>query len=309
MKRAARAHRAWIKLHYNSLALSAAAAFQPLWNRAKAQTRMSSFPTSIPTSTPAVIEVRDLRKAFKHVEAVRGISFDVHRGTTTALLGGNGAGKTTTLSMLLGVLTPTAGSIRILGENMLRHPYRVLPRINFTSPYVDLPKRLTVAENLRVYARLYGVARPQARVDELAEELDLSDLTSRPYGDLSAGQRTRVSLAKALLNRPEVLLLDEPTASLDPDVGDRVRTLLEQYQKRSGCTMLLATHNMGEVERMCTEVIMLRAGLVVDQGSPLSLLERYGRGNMDDVFLDIARERVNPNRGTSPDSHSEGIAS
>jgi ABC-2 type transport system ATP-binding protein len=270
---------------------------------------MSSFPTSITAPTSAVIEVRDLCKAFKHVEAVRGISFDVHRGTTTALLGGNGAGKTTTLSMLLGVLTPTAGSIRILGENMLRHPYRVLPRINFTSPYVDLPKRLTVAENLRVYARLYGVARPQARVDELAAELDLGDLTARPYGDLSAGQRTRVSLAKALLNRPEVLLLDEPTASLDPDVGDRVRTLLEQYQKQSGCTMLLATHNMGEVERMCTEVIMLRAGLVVDQGSPLSLLERYGRGNMDDVFLDIARERVNPNRGTSPDSQSEGIAS
>jgi ABC-2 type transport system ATP-binding protein len=278
-------------------------------NRAKAQTRMSSSPTSIAAPASAVIEVRDLRKAFKHVEAVRGISFDVHRGTTTALLGGNGAGKTTTLSMLLGVLTPTAGSIRILGENMLRHQYRVLPRINFTSPYVDLPKRLTVAENLRVYARLYGVARPQARVDELAAELDLNDLTSRPYGDLSAGQRTRVSLAKALLNRPEVLLLDEPTASLDPDVGDRVRTLLEQYQKRSGCTMLLATHNMGEVERMCTEVIMLRAGLVVDQGSPLSLLERYGRGSMDDVFLDIARERVNPNHGSSPDSHSEGIAS
>jgi ABC-2 type transport system ATP-binding protein len=240
---------------------------------------------------------------------VRGISFDVRQGTTTALLGGNGAGKTTTLSMLLGVLTPTAGTISILGENMLRHPYRVLPRINFTSPYVDLPKRLTVAENLRVYARLYGVERPQARVDELADELDLHELTSRPYGDLSAGQRTRVSLAKALLNRPEVLLLDEPTASLDPDVGDRVRTLLEQYQKRSGCTMLLATHNMGEVERMCNEVIMLRAGLVVDQGSPRSLLERYGRGNMDDVFLDIARERVNPEYSPGVDRERGGIAS
>jgi ABC-2 type transport system ATP-binding protein len=266
-----------------------------------------STPPSI--SSSAVIEVRELRKSFKHVEAVRGISFDVRQGTTTALLGGNGAGKTTTLSMLLGVLTPTAGTISILGENMLRHPYRVLPRINFTSPYVDLPKRLTVAENLRVYARLYGVERPQARVDELADELDLHELTSRPYGDLSAGQRTRVSLAKALLNRPEVLLLDEPTASLDPDVGDRVRTLLEQYQKRSGCTMLLATHNMGEVERMCNEVIMLRAGLVVDQGSPRSLLERYGRGNMDDVFLDIARERVNPEYSPGVDRERGGIAS
>jgi ABC-2 type transport system ATP-binding protein len=266
---------------------------------------MSSFPAH----SSAVIEVRDLRKAFKHVNAVRGISFDVHRGTTTALLGGNGAGKTTTLSMLLGVLTPTAGSVRILGENMLRTPYRVLPRINFTSPYVDLPKRLTVAENLRVYARLYGVTPPQARVNELAAELDLSDLLTRPYGDLSAGQRTRVSLAKALLNRPEVLLLDEPTASLDPDVGDRMRTFLEQYQKRSGCTMLLATHNMGEVERMCNEVIMLRAGLVVDQGSPQSLLARYGRENMDDVFLDIARERVNPDHGAAAEGHGEGIVS
>jgi ABC-2 type transport system ATP-binding protein len=264
---------------------------------------MSSFPAN----TAAVIQVRELVKTFKHVNAVRGISFDVHRGTTTALLGGNGAGKTTTISMLLGVLTPTAGSIRILGENMLRHPYRVLPRINFTSPYVDLPKRLTVGENLRVYARLYGVARPQARVEALAGELDLSDLLGRPYGDLSAGQRTRVSLAKALLNGPEVLLLDEPTASLDPDVGDRMRTLLEQYQKRSGCTMLLATHNMGEVERMCNEVIMLRAGLVVDQGSPQSLLERYGRETMDDVFLDIARDRVGPDHDDRTDRHGAEI--
>ena len=263
----------------------------------------------LPAQTSAVIEVRDLHKSFKHVDAVRGISFDVHRGTTTALLGGNGAGKTTTLSMLLGVLSPTAGSIRILGENMLRYPYRVLPRINFTSPYVDLPKRLTVSENLRVYARLYGVTPPQARVDELAAELDLSDLLGWPYGDLSAGQRTRVSLAKALLNRPEVLMLDEPTASLDPDVGDRMRTLLEQYQKRSGCTMLLATHNMAEVERMCNEVIMLRAGLVVDQGSPQSLLARYGRENMDDVFLDIARQRVHPEHSGGADGHGEGMRS
>ena len=250
---------------------------------------MPAIPT--PLSTP-VIEVRSLRKAYLQVDAVRGISFDVARGATTALLGGNGAGKTTTLSMLLGVLTPTSGAIRILGEDMLRHRYRVLPRINFTSPYVDLPKRLTVSENLRVYARLYGVKSPALRVDELAEELDLTALLKRPFGNLSAGQRTRVSLAKALLNRPEVLLLDEPTASLDPDVGDRVRTLLEDYQRHSGCTMLLASHNMGEVERMCDQVIMLRAGLIVDRGSPAALRERYGRGNMDEVFLDIARERA-----------------
>jgi ABC-2 type transport system ATP-binding protein len=249
------------------------------------------MPATLTPLSATVIEVRDLRKSYLQVDAVRGISFDVNRGATTALLGGNGAGKTTTLSMLLGVLTPTSGAIRILGEDMLRHRYRVLPRINFTSPYVDLPKRLTVSENLRVYARLYGVQAPARRVDELAQELELTALLKRPFGNLSAGQRTRVSLAKALLNRPEVLLLDEPTASLDPDVGDRVRTLLEDYQRRSGCTMLLASHNMGEVERMCSEVIMLRAGLIVDQGSPAALRERYGRGNMDEVFLDIARER------------------
>jgi len=237
---------------------------------------------------PAIV-VRDLRKRYAQVEAVRGISFTVQRGTTTALLGGNGAGKTTTLSMLLGVLTPTAGSIQVLGEDMTRHRYRVLPRLNFTSPYVDLPKRLTVRENLRVFADLYGLRRPDERLAELAEEFDLHGLMKRPYGELSAGQRTRVSLAKALLNRPEVLLLDEPTASLDPDVGDRMRSYLEQYQRASGCTLLLASHNMGEVERMCREVIMLRAGVVVDRGSPRALVERYGRESMEEVFLDVAR--------------------
>jgi ABC-2 type transport system ATP-binding protein len=237
------------------------------------------------------IAVRDLRKTYDTVEAVRGISFTVRAGTTTALLGGNGAGKTTTLSMLLGVLTPTAGQITVLGEDMLRHRHRVLPRINFTSPYVDLPKRLTVRENLRVFADLYGVRRASARVAAVAEECDLVELLARPYGGLSAGQRTRVSLAKALLNEPDVLLLDEPTASLDPDIGDRMRTYLEQYQRRTGCTMLLASHNMGEVERMCDDVIMLRAGLVVDQGSPQALLARYGRADMEQVFLDVARGR------------------
>ena len=193
--------------------------------------------------------------------------------------------------MLLGVLTPTAGSISVLGCDILRHRYRVLPRMNFTSPYVDLPRRLTVGENLRVFADLYGLRSPKTRIAELAGEFDLADLLARPYGNLSAGQRTRVSLAKALLNRPEVLLLDEPTASLDPDIGDRMRTYLENYQRESRCTMLLASHNMGEVERMCDDVIMLREGLVVDQGSPQDLIERYGRENMDEVFLDVARGR------------------
>ncbi len=239
--------------------------------------------------TGVAIAVRDLRKRFASVEAVRGVTFDVREGTTTALLGGNGAGKTTTLSMLLGVLLPTSGAITVLGCDMLRDRHRVLPRMNFTSPYVDLPKRLTVRENLRVFADLYGVERASMRIGELTAELDLADLLNRPYSELSAGQRTRVSLAKALLNRPAVLLLDEPTASLDPDIGDRMRSHLENYQRMSGCTMLLASHNMSEVERMCDDVMMLRAGAVVDHGSPARLIERYGRDTMEEVFLDIAR--------------------
>lgn len=248
--------------------------------------------------------MRGLVKRYARVEAVAGISFDVVAGTTTALLGGNGAGKTTTLSMLLGVLLPTGGSIEVLGCDMLRERHRVLPRLNFTSPYVDLPKRLTVRENLAVFADLYGVARPSLRIDELASEFDLASILRRPYGELSAGQRTRVSLAKALLNRPELLLLDEPTASLDPDAGDRMRSYLERYQKASGCTMLLASHNMGEVERMCSDVLMLRAGRIVDQGSPAELILRYGRDSMEEVFLDIARGNVDE---AAPGLHAEGM--
>src|SRR5512144_1807162 len=242
-------------------------------------------------SADSAIVVADLSKAYGAVEAVKGISFAVRRGTTTALLGGNGAGKTTTLSMLLGVLTPTSGRVTVLGADMPAARHRVLPRMNFTSPYVDLPKRLTVRQNLAVFADLYGVRHLRERIAAVAADCDLVELLSRPYGSLSAGQRTRVSLAKAVLNEPDVLLLDEPTASLDPDIGDRMRTYLERYQHRTGCTMLLASHHMGEVERMCDDVIMLRAGVVVDQGSPRELLARYGRQNMDEVFLDVARGR------------------
>ena len=244
------------------------------------------------TVPDSAIIVANLAKSYGAVDAVKGISFAVRRGTTTALLGGNGAGKTTTLSMLLGLLTPTAGRVTVLGEDMPSGRHRVLPRMNFTSPYVDLPKRLTVRENLAVFADLYGLHRPRERIAAIAEDCDLVDLLPRPYGTLSAGQRTRVSLAKAVLNEPDVLLLDEPTASLDPDIGDRMRTYLERYQHRTGCTMLLASHHMGEVERLCDDVIMLRAGVVVDQGSPQELLERYGRENMEEVFLDIARGRI-----------------
>jgi ABC-2 type transport system ATP-binding protein len=237
----------------------------------------------------AAIEVENLSKNYGPVRAVDDISFQVARGSTCALLGGNGAGKTTTLAMLLGLLLPTSGRIRILGEDMLRHRYRVLPRMNFSSPYVDLPQRLTVAENLTVYARLYGIRRPAVRLARLGERLDIAQFFKRPYRSLSAGQKTRVALAKALLNDPDVLLLDEPTASLDPDTADRIRGILKQYQKQSGATLLLASHNMTEVERLCDRVLMLRAGRLVDSGSPRQLLNRYGRETMEEVFLAIAR--------------------
>lgn len=238
-----------------------------------------------------VILVDRVSKRFGEVLAVDDISFDVAAGSTTALLGGNGAGKTTTLAMLLGLLLPTHGRLSIFGEDMLKHRYRVLPRMNFSSPYVDLPRRLTVGENLRVYGLLYGLRDVGARIQRLAGELDLATLLKRPYGELSAGQKTRVTLAKALLNDPVLILLDEPTASLDPDTADYVRGYLERYRDRTGATILLASHNMTEVERMCDEVLMLRAGRLVDRGTPTQLLERYGRQNMEEVFIDIARER------------------
>ena len=239
----------------------------------------------------AIVMTR-VTKRFEAVLAVDDLTVEIHRGSTTALLGGNGAGKTTTLAMLLGLLLPTSGAITVLGEDMLRHRHRVLPRMNFSSPYVDLPRRLTVRENLRVYALLYDVRAFPSLLRRLAEELELGPLLKRPYGVLSAGQKTRVTLAKALLNAPELLLLDEPTASLDPDTADYVRGYLTQYQARTHASVVLASHNMTEVERMCDDVLMLRAGRLVDRGPPDALLARYGRQNMEEVFIDIARSRV-----------------
>ncbi|NYZ13445.1 ABC transporter ATP-binding protein [Azospirillum sp. RWY-5-1] len=241
--------------------------------------------------TEDAIKAVRLTKRFGAVTAVDAIDFAVPRGSVTGLLGGNGAGKTTTISMLLGLLLPTEGSIRVLGVDMARNRHAVLPRMNFSSPYVELPHRLTVKENLVVYAHLYGVAGVRRRVEELAEELDLTAFLDRPAGSLSAGQKTRVALAKALLNRPQVLLLDEPTASLDPDTADRLRSYLEAYRRASGATVLLASHNMPEVERLCDRVLMMRRGHIVDRGTPAELLEKYGRDSMEDVFLDIARDR------------------
>jgi ABC-2 type transport system ATP-binding protein len=237
------------------------------------------------------IEVSGLRKVFGEVIAVDGLDFAVPQGKVVGLLGGNGAGKTTTLSMLLGLLLPTSGSLKVLGEDMLKHRYRVLGRMNFSSPYVDLPHRLTVKQNLQIYARLYGVKAIDARVDELAKELDIVGFLARPYGQLSAGQKTRVTIAKALVNQPDVLLLDEPTASLDPDTADWVRGLLKAYQGRTGASILLASHNMTEVERLCDDVLVMRAGKVVERGAPQELIDRFGRTTMEEVFLDIARNR------------------
>jgi ABC-2 type transport system ATP-binding protein len=245
----------------------------------------------------AVINVEGLTKRFDDTTAVDAISFAVPAGTVVGLLGGNGAGKTTTISMLLGLLLPTSGTIEVLGVDMLRHRHRVLTRMNFSSPYVDLPHRLTVAENLTVYGHLYGLSGVRRRVAEIAEALDIAQFLKKPVGKLSAGQKTRVALAKALLNKPDVLLLDEPTASLDPDTADWVRTYLETYRRETGATILLASHNMLEVERLCSLVLMMRKGTIVDRGTPAELLERYGRDTMEDVFLDkdvfldIARER------------------
>ena len=237
------------------------------------------------------ITVESLTKRYKAALAVSDISFSVPRGETVGLLGGNGAGKTTTIAMLLGLLVPTAGRIHMLGHDMSRDRFAALARVNFSSPYVALPHRLTVAENLRVYCHLYNVAGVERRIADLADELDLHAILSRPAGQLSAGQKTRVALAKSLINRPELLLLDEPTASLDPDTGDLVRSWLERYRAESGCTILLASHNMDEVARLCGTVLMMKQGRIVDRGTTAELLTRYNRDDLEDVFLDIARSR------------------
>ncbi len=246
------------------------------------------------SSVPA-IEVDRLTKVYaakgRTTCAVDGISFALEAGTVTGLLGGNGAGKTTTIAMILGLVEPSSGQARVMGARMPRERYRVLHRMNFESPYVDMPNRLTVRQNLTVFGRLYAVENLRDRIDTIARDLELSDLLDRPTGKLSAGQKTRVALAKALINQPDVLLLDEPTASLDPDTADWVRGHLERYRKERNATMLLASHNMAEVERLCERVIIMKRGKIEDDAPPAVLLARYGRDNLEDVFLDVARGR------------------
>ncbi|HQT46015.1 MAG: ABC transporter [Acidocella sp. 20-63-7] len=235
------------------------------------------------------VVVKNLVKQYPHTLAVGDISFTLGQGRVLGLLGGNGAGKTTTISMLLGLLVPTSGQISVLGHDMAHDRFAALQRMNFSSPYIALPARLSVVENLRVYGNLYNVPRLNHRIEELTEQFALGPLLKRPAGELSAGQKTRVALAKSLINTPDLLLLDEPTASLDPDTGDYVRTVLENYRTGRNAAILLASHNMAEVERLCDEVLMMKAGRIVDRGTPDALIRRYGRETMEEVFLDIAR--------------------
>lgn len=238
--------------------------------------------------TPA-IAVDNLVKVYKTSTAVDGISFRLPPGSITGLLGGNGAGKTTTIATIMGLVTPTAGTVTVLGADMPRERYRVLHRMNFESPYVDMPMRLTVRQNLSVFGQLYAVPDLKGRIAGLAADLELTEFLDRPAGKLSSGQKTRVSLAKALLNKPEVLLLDEPTASLDPDTADWVRGHLERYRRDNNATILLASHNMNEVERLCDRVIIMKKGRIEGDDTPERLLAQYGRTTLEEVFLDVAR--------------------
>ncbi|MFZ1110018.1 MAG: ABC transporter ATP-binding protein [Rhodomicrobium sp.] len=235
------------------------------------------------------IVVESLSKAYGGKLAVDNVSFMVSRGGTVGLLGGNGAGKTTTIAMMLGLVTPSSGRALVLGCDMAKTPHAMLPRMNFESPYVSLPAKLTVRQNLNVFGKLYGVASLKDRIEALAEEYDLGDVLDRLTGSLSAGQKTRVAIAKALLNEPDVLLLDEPTASLDPGRADWVRESLEAYRAKRGATILLSSHNMAEVERLCDFVVVMSHGRVAEMGEPWELTERYRCADLYEVFIEIAR--------------------
>jgi len=240
----------------------------------------------------AAISVDALVKLYKGVAAVDGISFRLSPGAITGLLGGNGAGKTTTIAMIMGLVLPTSGRIQVLGHPIPAQSADVLGRMNFESPYVDMPMRLTVRQNLTIFGRLYAVENLRDRIENLAADLDLGDFLDRANGKLSAGQKTRVALAKALINQPELLLLDEPTASLDPDTADWIRRHLETYRRTHGATILLASHNMLEVERLCDRVIIMKRGRIEDDDSPNNIMVRYNRATLEEVFLDVARGRV-----------------
>ncbi len=237
-----------------------------------------------------VIEV--WQKKFGDFEAVKKINFSIAANQTVALLGPNGCGKTTTIAMILGLITPTSGSITI-NHQLLTKDHHYLSKMNFASPYVELPKKLKVIENLKVYAMMYEVANAKTKIEQLVEELNLAPILYKKTGELSSGQRNRVSLAKALINDPEILLLDEPTASLDPDTGDFIRTFLETYKKKNSMAILLASHNMDEVTRLSDYVLMMKEGSIIDEGTATDLIKKHGRQDLEEVFLKLARQNEN----------------
>ena len=237
-----------------------------------------------------IIEVKKLNKIYDKTIAVKDLSFVINKGKIIGLLGPNGCGKTTTIAMILGLVKPTSGEVIIKGKNIEKERINLLEKMNFISPYVELPKKLTVEENLKVFAGLYGVKNVNEKISELVNELRLNKFLKKKTGELSSGQKNRISLAKALINDPEILMLDEPTASLDPDTGDFVRSFIEHYSSKTNVTILLASHNMNEVERLCDSVMMMKDGIIVDTGKSQELISRHGRKNLEEVFLKIVRE-------------------
>ena len=238
------------------------------------------------------IEIKNLTKNYNKFLAVNKINFLIQKNKTIGLLGPNGCGKTTTIGMILGLVTPSSGEIKIENKNISTFKRdEILKRFNFASPYVELPKKLTVRQNLEIYGRLYGIKNLNDRIDEISEDLNIKNFFDRKTGELSSGQKNRVSLAKSLINKPEVLLLDEPTASLDPDVGDFVRSYIQDYKSKNKVTILLASHNMSEVERLCDSVIMMRKGKIIDNGTCEDLIKKHGRNNLEETFLKLARSK------------------
>ena len=238
-----------------------------------------------------LVEVKNIKKNYGKNEAVKGISFNIKEDEILGLLGPNGSGKTTTIGMLLGLLKPTSGEILINGQKLEENRIEILEQINFISPYIELPKKLTVKQNLTVYGKLYKINNINERIEFLSEKLRLGGLLNSITGELSSGQKNRVSLAKALINEPKVLLLDEPTASLDPEVGDFVRSFLEDYKKEKKISILLASHNMNEVTRLCKSILMMKDGIIIDEGKPEELINKHGRKNLEEVFLKLSRSK------------------
>ena len=240
---------------------------------------------------PNSIEVINLSKSYKNKKAVNNINFEVKDNQIIGLLGPNGCGKTTTIAMILGLLKPSSGKVLINKKNIENHRISLLHKMNFISPYIELPKKLTVKQNLIVYGKLYSVEKIQERIEYLSHKLRLNDFINSITGELSSGQKNRVSLAKSLINDPKVLLLDEPSASLDPETGDFVRTFLEEYKKEKKISILLASHNMSEVKRLCSSILMMKNGTIIDQGSPEELIKKHGRKNLEEVFLKLVRNK------------------